>query len=77
MVQEYYGTVEVIGSFASHLWIPSSDIDILLIIPDGGNPTFFDEIADILHKRILQMGSYTSVKLIRTYKLPLIKIVLS
>jgi DNA polymerase sigma len=29
--------VEVIGSFASNLWIPSSDIDFLIIIPDNNS----------------------------------------
>jgi predicted nucleotidyltransferase len=34
----------VIGSFASQLWIPTSDIDLLVVIPDGGNLNIFEEI---------------------------------
>lgn len=66
----------MIGSFASQLWIPSSDIDLLLVIPDGGDQVLFEEITETLYKRISLECSFSSIKLIRTYKLPLIKLLL-
>lgn len=72
----YYGTIEIIGSFASQLWIPSSDMDFLIIIPDGSESQF-EDVTDILYKKISRLGCHSSIRLIRTYKLPLIKLVLT
>jgi non-canonical poly(A) RNA polymerase PAPD5/7 len=69
--------VELIGSFASQLWIPSSDIDIMVIIPDCTNSNLFDEITDIFYNRVLNLGMHNSIRLLRTYKLPMIKLVLN
>jgi DNA polymerase sigma len=67
----------VIGSFASQLWLPSSDIDIMIIIPDGNNPTFFEHIVETFYKKVMYLGYHNSIKLLRTYKLPMIKLILN
>lgn len=41
-MNEFYGIIEVIGSFASHLWIPGSDIDFLLVLPDNSSNEMFE-----------------------------------
>lgn len=69
--------VELIGSFASQLWIPSSDIDIMVIIPDCTNSNLFDEITDLFYNRVANLGMHNSIRLLRTYKLPMIKLVLN
>ena len=69
--------MELIGSFASQLWIPSSDIDIMVIIPDCTNINLFDQITDIVYNKIVSLGLHNSIKLLRTYKLPMIKLVLN
>ena len=77
LTDEYYGTIEIIGSFASQLWIPSSDIDFLMIIPNGGSVDLFEDMTDQLYKKIGRLGYHSTIRLIRTYKLPLIKLVMS
>lgn len=77
IVGQYYGTMEVIGSFASRLWIPYSDLDFLITIPDGGYLDIFQDIFDAIFRKIAFLGYHNSIRVIRSYKLPLIKLILT
>lgn len=77
IVGQYYGTIEVIGSFASRLWIPYSDLDFLITIPDGGYLDIFQDMFDAIFRKIASLGYHNSIKVIRSYKLPLIKLILT
>jgi DNA polymerase sigma len=77
LAHEYYGSVEVIGSFASQLWIPSSDIDIMVFISDNGSPYLFEQITQSFYRKVQALGYYVSIRLLRTYKLPMIKLILN
>lgn len=77
IVDQLYGSIEVIGSFACNLWLPSSDIDFLLIIPDSGNLQLFQEITETIFNKVKKIGSHNYVKMLKTYKLPMIKLILN
>jgi len=48
-----------------------------MVVPDGGNSGMFADITDQLYRKIGRMGFHNTIKLIRTYKLPLIKLVMT
>ena len=77
LAKDYYGSVEVIGSFASQLWSPSSDIDIMVFIPDNGNASLFEQITQGFYRKVQTLGYHVSIRLLRTYKLPMIKLILN
>jgi len=49
----------------------------MVIIPDCNNAAFFDDITEIFYNKVAQLGLHHSIKLLKTYKLPMIKLVLS
>lgn len=71
-----YGSIELIGSFASNLWIPSCDIDFLLIIPEN-NVYLFDDIVHVIFSKVKKLGGHSHIKLYLAYKLPMIKLILN
>ena len=47
-----------------------------MIVPDGDSLEVFEEITESLYHTIRKLPYYQSIRLIRNYKLPLIKLVL-
>lgn len=76
LAANYYGYVEIIGSFASQLWIPNCDVDLLMVFPES-KTDMLEEITDIVYGQVEAMRQHRSIRLITNYKLPLIKLVLS
>lgn len=59
------------GSFATRMYLPGADIDVVLLDPNMNNVTLMNKLAKVL----LKDTKYESVNLIRSAKVPLIKLV--
>jgi len=64
-------TVKPFGSFVTNLYLPQSDIDIAVIEPTFGAQTLLGKVAKIFMKH----QDYECVNVIRSAKVPLVKIV--
>jgi len=63
--------VHVFGSFVTKLYLPHADIDLVVVQPNVPNNSILHKLAKVLMKRT----DYSGIQVIKSAKVPLIKIV--